>query len=396
MARNGVSLELRDFQLGAGVVSDDALSGLCVFWPVDEDDDSVLPSGFGVDDRVKFVGSVRSAEALGILASDPVFGVVHYHVSEFFRLNPNGGLWLGIFDEDVESSFSELDVMQRVAKGSIKQFLVYAPFKSLVGSLVTGLQASVDVLVAKGMPAVVLFQPNYDGDLSALPDLGALQGRDVAVLIGQGLGGRAEGLFDGLGRAVGFGGAVLGLISRLGVGVSAEWVEVGNLAGSVELVDLGFVNGVRLNDVDDSLLELLHSRRYVFGRFYAGVAGSFVDHSATAISGDSDFCFIERSRVKNKAWRLVYGAMVRRLAGPLSFDSSGVLSDVSVDYLEEGALNAVGAMVRNGEVSAVAVSVSPGQAVLQGDPLRIRLGIVPLGTAREIVVEFGFALSTGA
>src|SRR5579859_1751449 len=59
-----------------------------------------LPSANGASTsnaNVAYVTSLAQAVALGILQSSGNYEVEYYHISEFFRLNPNGWLYIGIY-----------------------------------------------------------------------------------------------------------------------------------------------------------------------------------------------------------------------------------------------------------------------------------------------------------
>jgi len=50
-------------------------------------------------------------------------------------------------------------------------------------------------------------------------------------------------------------------------------------------------------------------------------------------------------------------------------------------------------MVRNGEASAIGVTIDPTQNVLTTNKLYVAINIVPTGVARNIVVNIGFKTS---
>ena len=58
-----------------------------------------LPSGFTETERIKAISQIETAEKLGITADAEAWSVrlVHYQLSEIFRLNPGISLYVGIF-----------------------------------------------------------------------------------------------------------------------------------------------------------------------------------------------------------------------------------------------------------------------------------------------------------
>jgi hypothetical protein len=76
--------------LGRRAPNKDKISGLLFF-------SAALPSGFSSTNRVQKVLTLSDAETLGIAEGSANFDVHWYHISEYFRMNPEGELWLGYF-----------------------------------------------------------------------------------------------------------------------------------------------------------------------------------------------------------------------------------------------------------------------------------------------------------
>ena len=87
---------------------------------------------------------------------------------------------------------------------------------------------------------------------------------------------------------------------------------------------------------------------------------------------------------------------------PSSFSSSSLTTPVLVDP-DSGKLapsvvkgfeticrSAVERMISNEEVSEIDVYVNPNQDILANSELEIEMSIVPMGTARRIIVNLGF------
>ena len=74
------------------LAGEDHISGLVIY-------SAALPSGFSESERIKAVSTIETAEALGITADADNWDirVLHYQLSEIFRVNPGISLYVGIF-----------------------------------------------------------------------------------------------------------------------------------------------------------------------------------------------------------------------------------------------------------------------------------------------------------
>jgi hypothetical protein len=81
------------------------------------------------------------------------------------------------------------------------------------------------------------------------------------------------------------------------------------------------------------------------------------------------------------------------LNAPLVVNSDGTLKDATVSYFEALGQNATDQMEKDGEISASKVTVDPAQDVLTTSQLTVSCKIVPVGVARNIVVNIGFTVS---
>ena len=67
--------------------------------------------------------------------------VLHYHLSEIYRLNPAVILYVGIFDKPAAGyTFAEVKTMQNYAGGKIRQLAVWCGDMELVADDLTKLQ----------------------------------------------------------------------------------------------------------------------------------------------------------------------------------------------------------------------------------------------------------------
>ena len=74
-------------------------------------------------------------------------------------------------------------------------------------------------------------------------------------------------------------------------------------------------------------------------------------------------------------------------------NSDGTLANSTIVYLESQATVITDNMVRNNEASAISVSIDPMQNVASTSQVVVTINIVPIGVARNIVVNIGFKTS---
>lgn len=389
---NGVKFIRKNGGLGRNLAGEDHISGLIVYG------ETALP--------VTLILSVEELNGKGITPTkNPV---LHYHISEFFRINEGAQLYV----QSVESSdgnYTEMKTLQAFAGGKLRQIAV-CDFKTEL----TGLDNALSKLNAIGKelakritPVSILYSFKLKTeDIANLPDLHTKSAELVSVVIGQ----------DGAGRgayiaqttpSVSSIGACLGALSKASVHESIGWVEKQNLVSTaydkaltgdtlqaLELDVPAFADGTKLGSLTPAQVEALHSKGYIFLIQYAGNAGTYFNDSFTATATTNDFAYMENNRTIDKAIRELNRVLVPKISGPAYIDpDTGNLQTATVSAIEALCEEPLDAMKRNGELSGYKVYINPRQRILQTSKLEVVLKIVPVGTMREIEVAIGFALS---
>jgi hypothetical protein len=324
--------------------------------------------------------------------------VKHYHIAEFFRIQPQGLLYVGIFAVPVGAyTFAEIGLMSTASNGTIKQLGIYQNSQAFNFNDITVIQSSCAILDTLIAPLSVIFASDITAvaNLSTLTDLGTLTGNKVSVVIAQDCGGLGNQLAWGNAKSITTLGATLGAVALARVHENIGWVSKFNISNGTEDEGIGFANGVSINDasISTNLLNLIDTKRYIFLRKLINVSGSYFNDSHTAIAKSSDYAFIENNRTIDKAIRGVYSDLIPNLNSPLLLKSDGTLEDSTIAYLTSQASQSVNQMVRNGEVSAISVTIDPAQNVASTSIVIVTITLVPIGVARNIVVNIGFAAS---
>jgi hypothetical protein len=358
--------------------------------------DGSLPAGYSASDRIKIYFGIRDAEDDGILENDPAWAHLHYHISEFFRLNPRGKLYVMVADEPPGNyDYSELETLQQFSGREIRQTALLAQGVAFAVSEPPLIQTVLDTLEANHMPMVVVAAWDTNGipDFATLPSLRAINCPRVAVVVGQDGAARGKDLYASLAQSVSCAGAVLGALSRAAVHENIGWVAPFNMTDGKELAEPAFSNGNLIKDQSIGLLEDLETKGYIFLRRHIAIGGSYLNYSHTATAATSDFATLENNRTMDKAVRGIRTFLLPQLNAPLYVDEEGKLSLETINYFESLTARDLEDMQKSGEVSAYGVYIDPDQEVLSTSKLIVNARVVPVGVAKQIEVNIGFAIS---
>lgn len=348
--------------------------------------------------RVQVLSTIDAAESAGITADAESWAVrvLHYHLSEIYRLNPAVSLYVAIFEKPQGESqtFAELKTVQNFAAGRIRQIGVWCGDRALSGDDLTALQGVADALAGEEAELSVVYAPKV-GTLNTMPvNLAGENKSRVSVVIGQAGSGKGAELYNdktNTGKASVSGlGVVMGLLSSAKVHQSIAWIK--EFPTGVSLPAFG--DGTLLRDVDKALLETLDTARYLFFVTHIGQAGSYMNDSHTMDSAISDYAAIESVRTMDKAVRGIRTYVKPELGGNVYVDAStGQLASYTVAHLETVANQALEAMERAGELSGYKVEIDPAQDVAGSGTVEIVIKNVAVPVMRHVRIKIGFAKS---
>ena len=420
MALSKVTLTREDGNLAAALTGEDHISAL-IF------DVTTFP-GSTADGDVHQIFDVNDAEALGVTeydgsagATNYEVGIPHFHISEFFRVNPGASLYISF--ADCSADWDIIDDIQSIAQGKIRQMGVWTrqkqfdagatPADPYVLRVVSDLNAKAEALATINQPVSILLSANMAaidaaGDttlLTLMPSIISSYDR-VTVLIGQGHSDTVKAMqfVDTNHATIGCVGSTLGIVARASVGDSIAWVAQYDISGGhLDSIAFGFgdvsVNGDVLTNLNPyeaitaAQLNAIEDNGYVFPMKYVGLAGTFMSSSKTC--SNTDFRTIERNRVIDKSRRNLRTVLLPFLNSTVKIaPSSGQIAVAQIKIYKVACENILQAMQDQGEISGFKVNINPKQNVLNDDTLYISYIIVPLGQATNIKVTEGFALST--
>ncbi|GAB3194705.1 hypothetical protein ABID22_000134 [Pontibacter aydingkolensis] len=373
MALNDITFVKNGNGLGRRLQSADGVAGI-VFYS------AALPTGFSTTERIKIVYSVAEAEALGITSA--LFGSIHYQVKEFFRGNTSGKLYISINAVPASTyNFVEVTSLVNYSNGEIKLVGVVADASVFAAAQITTLNTIAEGLYASFKPVSILYGAKFSTLTTAtLPSAIATAPYVTTVLAS-----------DGKSASVANVGLALGTVSKAKVSESIGWIRKFNLSDGIEMEEPAIATGDKVNALTDAALSDLKDKGYLVARKYTGIAGTYFADSLTSDAATSDYSTIENVRTINKAIMGVRTMLLPELMSPLTL-SAGKLSEDTIAKFELLATQALESLQFAGELSSFTVLINPDQNVLASSKLEISLSLVPLGVARKIVVNIGYAL----
>ena len=321
---------------------------------------------------------------------------LHYHISEYFRIQAKGELYVGLYEEEASTyTFAALTLMQNFASGAIKQMAVFEKNVVFAAAQCAALQAiaTANEAVYKPMQIMLNAEISATGSVATLVDLSTQTAPNVSVCIAQDGANAGYYIYKATGKSVGSIGAMLGAVSLAVVSESIGWVSKFNMALGAELDTIAFSNGQLYSALADSQFESLNNYSYTFLRKLTGIAGSYWSDSKTTVTPTSDYSTIENNRVYQKITRVVRANMLPALSSPLKVNADGTLTNATIGYFETLANNPLVQMEADNELSAHKIIINPAQDVLATSTLELTLQNVPLGVARIIKVNVGFVKS---
>lgn len=162
---------------------------------------------------------------------------LHYHISEYFRIQPKGELYVGLYEEEATYTFEAITTMQNFAEGSIKQISVFEKNVAFSANQLSVLQgiANANEAVYKPLQIILNAEISATASVASLVDLSTSTAFNVSVCIAQDGAALGNHIYKATGKSVGAIGAMLGAISLAKVSESIAWVAKFNMALSTEL-----------------------------------------------------------------------------------------------------------------------------------------------------------------
>ena len=378
---------------------EDHITGLVIYMAAAD-----IPESFKAE-RVQSLSTIDAAEAAGIVdyttaadgtqtAAPWAVRVLHYHLSELYRINPAISLYVGIFEKPQTDTltFAEIKTVQNFADGRIRQIGVWCGDRVPSEDDLVAIQGQADTLEAEGAELSVVYAPKVANVKQISTKLAGGNKCRVSVVIGQAGSGTGAELYKDKANAakasVSGLGVVLGLISKAKVHQCIAWVK--EFPTGISLPAFG--DGTLLRDMDKALVEQLDTARYLFFVTQQGQSGSYMNDSHTMDSAISDYAGIESVRTMDKGARGVRAYLIPELGGNVYVDAdTGKLASYTVAHLETVAGHALEDMEKAGELSGYKAEIDPDQDVAASSTVDIVLKKVAVPVMRHVRIKIGFA-----
>ena len=378
---------------------EDHITGLVIYMAAGD-----IPAGFKTE-RVQALSTIDAAEAAGIVdyttaadgtqtAAPWAVRVLHYHLSELYRINPAVSLYVGIFEKPQgdNMTFAEIKTVQNFADGRIRQIGVWCGDRVPSEDDLTAIQGQAATLEAQGAELSVVYAPKVANVKQISTSLAGGGKCRVSVVIGQAGSGTGAELYKDKTNAakasVSGLGVVLGLISKAKVHQCIAWVK--EFPTGISLPAFG--DGTLLRDLDKALVEQLDTARYLFFVTQQGQSGSYMNDSHTMDDAKSDYASIESVRTMDKGARGVRAYLIPELGGNVYVDAdTGKLASYTVAHLETVAGHALEDMEKAGELSGYKAEIDPDQDVAASSTVDIVLKKVAVPVMRHVRIKIGFA-----
>lgn len=392
MAQPTISFNRGQGGLGRPLATNDHISGFIMPFV-----NANLPAGFSTTDRIKIVYSIAEVESLGITQAGTYTKLLWYHLNQFFKRQPLGKLYIHLIDSTAVT-FAEVETLQNYAGGEIRQIAYYNVLSSFSASNLTTIQSSCTTLEGINKPVQVLYACNFQAisSIGSLADLRALSNKNVSVVIGEDGDNLGSALALSEAKSVTCIGTALGVLSASNVHENIGWIEKFNVVENGEFNEPALAIGtttVLVKSQSQSSLDGLNDKGYIFLNKQVGFDGTYFNDSPTAISETSDYAYIENNRTIDKAIRNVRVFLLPSLNAPLYVNQDGTLSEDVISKFKNDCERALEQMDIAGEISDYKVIINPLQDVLTTSKLSIAIKIVPVGVAREIEINIGFAVN---
>ncbi len=394
-----LSINRQNGNVPKSLPGEDHITGLVIYMAAGD-----IPAGFKTE-RVQALSTIDAAEAAGIVdyttaadgtqtAAPWAVRVLHYHLSELYRINPAVSLYVGIFEKPQgdNMTFAEIKTVQNFADGRIRQIGVWCGDRVPSEDDLTAIQGQAATLEAQGAELSVVYAPKVANVKQISTSLAGGGKCRVSVVIGQAGSGTGAELYKDKANAakasVSGLGVVLGLISKAKVHQCIAWVK--EFPTGISLPAFG--DGTLLRDLDKALVEQLDTARYLFFVTQQGQSGSYMNDSHTMDDAKSDYASIESVRTMDKGARGVRAYLIPELGGNVYVDAdTGKLASYTVAHLETVAGHALEDMEKAGELSGYKAEIDPDQDVAASSTVDIVLKKVAVPVMRHVRIKIGFA-----
>lgn len=373
------------------------------------------------------LNSLDDAEALGLSAATDAnalgssTAMCYYHISEYFRLNPDGKLYVyngNNVSPNALFTNNHVDGLLGFSNRTIRHI-----------GIVVGISPSATITLSSNMlntvwqalplaqqwvedrAAEFVFIDNvvfegYAFGTGAIANLTGLNAPQVSVVIGHDRSYLEEYLVTepvlsntaAVGTVLGSIGVRM-LAESIGSVVLRRYPDEARGRANYSLVDTRssrwlnpyWNNDVAFDSQAQSYRDELTNKGYIYMGRYEGYEGVYLNGDATCAAATDDYNTIHINRVWNEAARRVRRALIPRMNSMVDIDpDSGRIKASTIADWDAAAKRELNTLLAEGEISDFRFTLDPNQDVIGQGKVVTKLSIVPQGIAKVIEAEIGF------
>ena len=178
----------------------------------------------------------------------------HYHISEYFRINPKGDLYISMQPYPTTYDFAEITSLQDFAQGRIRQVAVYVKWIPFNTAHITAISDQIKNYCDanhKQLNALYAGKMTSITDLTTLTNLNTLTANKCSAVISQHGAGQGAFLAATSGQSITTLGATLGAVSLAAVSDDIAWIGKFNISDGTECDTLAFANGTLVSSLSE-------------------------------------------------------------------------------------------------------------------------------------------------
>lgn len=355
---------------------------------------------------------IEDLEDLGVTeATDEAQGeLLYYHASEAFRLAPESVFHLITVPKTEKVSTlavsDELKQAIRSIAGANTIGVAGVAADETLQAAVAAAQLLVDGFTDEHIYLDAILLEGVGGYLkesvAAFDDLRAMESPNVTVVIAQDpdVAARKEA-FAGYAAV----GSAMGMLAVRAVHENMGSVDVESKprkrkgeqdysltdSKTGKWLNAALSNGTMFNALTGADQKKLNGLGYVYAGMFAGYGGFFFSNSHTATNAGSDYAFIERNAVWNKAARIIRETLIPRVRSKVQADpSTGYIKSTTIQDWDGRIRKALEPMVAVGNMADFDIYINPKQLAVSNAPFNVQVRMVADGVVHEFEIDLGF------
>lgn len=355
---------------------------------------------------------MTGVEGLGITAStdDTNSELVHYHLSEMFRLSPESKFHIIPVDKTMTPTALVADAALKAAIRGIPDVNVigFAGLTTTVAAALTDAVLFQSLVTAFAMEHLLIDGIFVEGigavapiEVTAYPDMRTISAPNVTYVIGQDPAVAALKVGYALRAAIG---TVLGSVAVRNIHEDLGSVDIeikprsrkGEENYSLSSEVLGYWLSAALSDGKKfSTLTLaeqksLTAKGFMYVGKFADYGGYYLNGCPTSVVKSSDYAYFNNNCVWNKAARIIRRTLIPKVRSKVPTDpTTGYFKSTWVADAEGLVSKKLEPMIAAGNIEAADVYINPAQTVSETVPMTIKAQVVMGQIVHEFDVDLG-------